>query len=63
MYRSYENPWALEDLLEEVMEDYREALESDADEEVLIGLSEYIAELKERINFAWQDDECDSEEY
>ena len=57
MCRSNENPWALEELLEEAMVEYRNALESDADEETLIGLSEYIAELKERINFAWQDDE------
>lgn len=57
MYRQYENPYKLEEQLKELQA--RRAAETD--EDVLIALDEEIAELKDRINFAWQDDEYDSD--
>ena len=57
MYRQYENPYKLEKELEELKEEYSAAIEENADEDILIDLSIAISELKERINFAWQDDE------
>lgn len=55
MYRAYENPYLLEEKLAELMEEYSNA----TDENEKISLAESIADLKERINFAWQDDEED----
>lgn len=57
MYRQYENPNTLEKQLEKLKEEYRTAKENDADEDTLINLHMQIAELEERVNFAWQDDE------
>lgn len=57
MYRQYEDPRELEDQLKELQARY----EAETDEDVLIDLAQDIEELKERINFAWQDDEYDSE--
>lgn len=59
MYRQYENPYKLEQQLKELQKEYQTAVEANADEETLINLSIDIAELKERINLAWQDDEYD----
>lgn len=53
MYRQYENPRALEERLEEV----KRRLAKNPDDE---DLCNEVAELKERINFAWQDEEYDS---
>lgn len=61
MYRQYENPWKLETQLAELKEQYCKAVEENADENLLINLAIDIAELEERINFAWQDDEYESE--
>ena len=55
MYRAYEDPFKLEKQLEELKQRQAEA----ADEDDLMWLAEEIAELKDRINFAWQDDEYD----
>ena len=55
MYRRYENPYRLEEHLAKLKE--RRANTTDEDE--IMSLDEDIAELKERINFAWQDDEYD----
>lgn len=52
MYRQYENPWDLEEQLQELEEIY-------ADNRDDIDLYQEICELKDRINFAWQDDEYD----
>ena len=54
MYRQYEDPYKLEQQLAEAQE--RLAQNPD-DEDYAIE----VADLKERINFAWQDDEyeCD----
>lgn len=61
MYRQYENPFTLEDRLKELQQEYEERKKTE-DFENLIDLQIEIAELKERINFAWQDDEFDSME-
>ena len=50
MYRQYENPYTLEKRLAELKE-LRAYNPEDED------LAQEIAELEERINFAWQDDE------
>lgn len=59
MYRQYENPYELQEQLEELKMRMQKAVEENADENVLIGFAYDIAELEERINFAWQDDEYD----
>lgn len=59
MYRRYEDPYKLEQQLKELKEEYRKALEENADEETIINFACDIAELEERINFAWQDEEYD----
>lgn len=47
MYRGYEDPYELEQMLQEAREN------DDGSEES----AQWIAELRERLNFAWQDDE------
>lgn len=62
MYRQYENPHTLQERLEKIKEEYNK--ETDMDRK--IDLYETIAELEERINFAWQDieyDENNAEEF
>ena len=56
MYRQYENPRALEKELKELKNEYKKAIEEDADEETLISMHETIDDLEERVNFAWQDE-------
>ena len=55
MYRAYEDPYKLEQQLAELQEQYANA----TNEDEKMSLAESIAELKDRINFAWQDDEYD----
>lgn len=59
MYRSYENPYDLERKLEAVQFEYDMMVAEGAPIETLISVQEEIYELKDRINFAWQDDEYD----
>jgi hypothetical protein len=59
MYRQYENPHTLEQQLAEL--EARYVAETDLD--ILMDLAQDIAELKDRINFAWQDDEYDGYDY
>ena len=54
MYRQYENPHTLEERLEEAK---RRLAKNPYDED----LCNEVAELKEHINFAWQDDEYDED--
>ena len=63
MYRRYENPFALEDRLEELRTVFCERVEAGATWGELADLQYDIAELEERINHAWQDDEYDSDNY
>ena len=60
MYRQYENPYDLNKYLCELEAEFDTRLEERESLEDLIDLAEDIATLKERINFAWQDDEYDS---
>ena len=55
IYRQYEDPYKLEDELERLNKYYEENPEEYDDY-----AAERIAELKDRINFAWQDDEYNS---
>lgn len=57
MYRQYENPYSLEDQLKKLKEEYCTAVEENEDEDTMISLQYDIADLEERVNFAWQDDE------
>lgn len=68
IYRQYEDPWKLEDQLKEAkvkLEEAREKLRHDPDNEKLWDEVEHYAlevhGLKERVNFAWQDQEYESE--
>ncbi len=61
MYRQYENPRALEEKLAEVRAEFDMRLaECDSQDErfdIIENYSQTIAELEERVNFAWQDEE------
>ncbi len=59
MYRQYENPYELQKQLEELKMEMQKAVEENANEDTLISFAYDIAELEERINFAWQDEEYD----
>ena len=59
MYRQYENPYELNKYLCELEAEFDTRFENGEDLEALIDLAEDIATLKERINFAWQDQEYD----
>lgn len=61
MYRQYEDPYKLEEMLS----DAREQLAASCDEygEMDIDLLQWVDELRDRINFAWQDDEYDHDCY
>ena len=61
MYRQYEDPYRLEERLAEAKAIYRRAIEEGVDEHILMDLALEIHELEERVNFAWQDNEYESE--
>jgi hypothetical protein len=61
MYRQYEDPVELQKRLDERKEDLRKAYATGADVYEIMDIELEIEELKDRINFAWQDDEYDSE--
>lgn len=61
MYRTYRNPYTLEDRLREARKAYAQAVEDGADEDTLIDMACDINELEQEVNFAWQDDEYDSD--
>lgn len=63
MYRQYEDPFELQRQLEDLKKQYNKELNNGANEDVLMSLAETIANFRERINFAWQDDENESEGY
>ena len=56
MYRQYEDPYKLEEQLAEA----KQMLDENPDDEEL---AITVAELSDRVNFAWQDDEFDGEEF
>ena len=55
-YRQYEDPYKLEQELEQLKK-------LQADDPYNDDIAIKIAELKDRINFAWQDDEAEMEGY
>ena len=71
MYRQYENPYTLQAELDRKEEEYAEflhaneqkmhSLHPNADSlcETAYAMHQEIEELKERVNFAWQDQEYD----
>ena len=66
MYRQYEDPWKLQEQLAEKkkqLEEAKQRLIEDPDNDGLFdevaNLSNDVSALKERINFAWQDQEYD----
>lgn len=60
MYRQYEDPWKLEDRLEKAEESLERAKEEDPENiDRIIDLVNEVESLKERVNFAWQDQEYD----
>jgi hypothetical protein len=56
MYRQYEDPWKLEDQLAEAKQ---RLAENPYDEDLV----NEVAELKDRVNFAWQDNEYENDQY
>lgn len=62
MYRQYENPYKVERLLHEAKTEYENAKKYNPDDtDLLASLAQDVAELEERLNFAWQDDEYEME--
>lgn len=59
MYRQYEDPYVLEKMLEEAEAKLEQAKQEMWDDDSIIGCIETVEELKERVNFAWQDEEYD----
>lgn len=58
MYRNYEDPWKLEKRLQKAKE-YLHIAQLAGDEDAIIDYTLEVEELKDRINFAWQDQEYD----
>ena len=59
MYRHYEDPYKLEKMLEEAEESLQRRKEEGDDDDAIVDAYLWVEELKDRINFAWQDDEYD----
>jgi len=59
MYRQYEDPFALQERLDHLQGMLEWAKRENYDEDYLIDLQMEIYEVKDRINFAWQDIEYD----
>lgn len=57
MYRQYENPRTLERQLEYAERRLSDARARGTEVEELMDLQEEVDELRERANFAWQDEE------
>lgn len=63
MYRRYEDPYKLQKMLEEAQAEYDAENWTEDRIDAQIDAYNWIEELKERINFAWQDDEAECEGY
>lgn len=55
MYRQYEDPYKLEQMLEEARESLNESYGDDGEYDVDLLL--WVQELEDRVNYAWQDNE------
>lgn len=56
MYRQYENPFTVEDMLK----DAKRRLAEDPEN---IDIALEVEELKDRVRFAWDDNQAENEEY
>ena len=64
MYRQYENPYRVHEMLEQAKAEYEEAKQNDPENiDLLIDLANEVESLRERENFAWQDEEYDENYY
>lgn len=63
MYRQHEDPYELEKKLKALKEELHKAYQLGADVDELQDLHLEVHELEERVNFAWQDDEYESDLY
>ena len=61
MYRTYENPYVIQKRLDEAYETRKRMRAMGCDLYDEIDISMEIADLEERLNFAWQDDEAECE--
>lgn len=61
MYRQYEDPYEIEKLIERAEIEMQEAIAMN-DEDAQISIAQELTELNDRLNYAWQDDEYDSEQ-
>lgn len=60
MYRQYENPAKVTEMLEAAEEQLARVKAEDPENiDLIIDLAAEVESLKERLNFAWQDDEYD----
>lgn len=60
MYRQYEDPYKVQKMLKEAEASLEAAMREDPDDDDrLIDLVNEVESLRERLNFAWQDDEYD----
>ena len=60
MYRQYEDPRKLEKMLQDAERRLSDAQASGTDDwDMLIDLQLEVEELRDRVNFAWQDEEYD----
>lgn len=62
MYRVYDNPYKMEERLREAERRLSDLRMGRADLETLIDAEQEVNEMRERVNFAWQDWEVDQEE-
>lgn len=61
MYRQYENPRLLQAQLDNLQAEFDDIVASGkVNDDIYIYYHSRIAELKDRINFAWQDEEYDA---
>lgn len=60
MYRQYEDPRKLQRELDELIA-IRDSLDFDEDDDYYMDICEDIAELKDRISFAWDDEEYEED--
>ena len=56
MYRQHENSCKLEEEFKKLKEEYQNAVNEGADEDILISLHDNIEDMRERLNFAYQDE-------
>lgn len=61
MYRQYEDPYKVEQMLEEARERLAESCGDDGEYDVDLML--WVQELEDRVNYAWQDNEYDCDNY